>query len=269
MDITDRQQLERALAGTYEDGERQLDDYRAVKTAAATPDETMKAVAEKRGFPVAKAHDWNQGQYAPNPVKAIQKADDRGWLDLEWTEAPFTGWNVLVAWIFAGGSVNQVFEPTWTVRQREHTPLETAFYEAGVTVKAVHQRDAARTAEYRPSEQGALIGRLLVALGAPQGGKARQEISLPPYLEEAPFMTRLDFARAYVYHRGTLRPDKPSSPIQIREEREVGYMEELLSFFRQVVGNPDWIRRAGDEMLLLRRRGAAMLCADPLFGRWL
>lgn len=53
-------------------------------------------------------------------------------------------------------------------------------------------------------------------------------------------MTRLDFARAYVYHRGTLRDDRPTSPVQMREERDVAYMDELREFFRDVVGNPDW-----------------------------
>lgn len=269
MDITERQQVERALADTYEEGARRLDDYRAVKVAATTSGETMKDVAESRGFSVDTAYDWNQDRRAPDPVKAIEAAGERGWLDLEWTEPPFTGLNVLVAWIFAGGSINQLYTPSWTVRQREHTPLETAFYEAGITVKAVHQGERKRATEYRPADQGTLVGRLLVAFGAPRGEKARQRISLPPYLDNAPYMVRLDFARAYVYHRGTLREDKPTSPVQLREERDIGYMDELVEFFRDVVGDPDWIRRGGDDMLLLRRRGAAMLCADPLFGSWL
>lgn len=269
MDITDRQQVERALAATYPHGERRLDDYRSVLTAASTEGQTMKDVAEARGFSIGTAYDWNQGRRAPEPVNAIQAANEKGWLDLEWTETPFTGLNVLVAWIFAGGSINQLHEPSWTVRQRELTPLETAFYEAKITVKRVHTRSGKRASEYRPAEDGALTGRMLAALGAPTGEKAKQQITLPPYLDEAPFMVRLDFARAYVYHRGTLRGDKPTSPVQLREEREIGYMEELRTFFRDVVGNPDWIRRSGDDMLLLRRRAAAMLCADPLFGEWL
>lgn len=176
---------------------------------------------------------------------------------------------MLVAWIFAGGSISRLFEPAWTVRQRDHTPLETAFYEADITVKAVHQREESYIGEYRPSNEGALIGRMFVALGAPQGEKALQRITLPSYHDAAPYMTRLDFARAYVYHRGTLRNDKPTSPVQIREDLDVDYIDELVEFFGDVVEDPDWIRRAGDEMLLLRRRGAAMLCSDPLFGTWL
>lgn len=269
MDVTDRQRVERALADTYEDGRRRLDDYRAVKTAAATEGATMKDVAEQRDLNVDTAYDWNRGEYVPNAVRAIQQAADRGWLDLDWTEPPFTGLNVLVAWLFAGGSVNQLYEPSWTVRQREHTPLETAFYEAGMAVRRVHTRSENRTAEYRPGEQATLVGRFLVALGAPRGQKARQEISLPAYLDAAPYMVRLDFARAYVYHRGALREDKPTSPIQIHETRDLAYFDELVDFFRDVVGEPDWVRRAGDNLLLLRRRGAAMLCAAPLFGAWL
>jgi len=269
MDITDRQTLEHALAETYAQGWDRVADYREVRAASSHPDRPVVDVVRSRGLSKNVAYDWSNDKYAPDPVKAIHKADDRGWLDLDWTEPPFTGLNVLVAWVFAGGSINQLYEPAWTVRQREHTPLETAFYEAGLTMKAVHQRSEKRTAEYRPSENAALVGRFLVALGAPRGKKARQRISLPAYLDDAPYMARLDFARAYVYHRGTLRPDKPASPVQIGETRNVEYIDELGAFFRDVVGNPDWIRASGDSMLLLRRRAAAMLCAEPLFGDWL
>ena len=75
---------------------------------------------------------------------------------------------------------------------------------------------------------------------------------------------RLAFARSYVQNRQTARPDRPNTPIQIREERTPAYRRELIALLTDVVGVEGWIR--GDsESIRLGKRAAAMLCPDTTF----
>lgn len=267
MDISRRTYIERTFARTYgPDAWEKVEAYRYARENADAM--SGAAIGRETGYSGSTIRAWLNDTATPDPVRGLQTAAENDWLNLEWTISPFTGLNVLCAWIFAGGSINKHYLPSWTVRTREQTPLETAFYLANVSVDRVHERTSGRTAEYRPESDATILGRVLVALGAPHRTKTDDSLQLPEYLAEAPVITKVDFARAYVYHRGTVRKDRSSMPIQIREKRSKSYRNELIDFLRGLTGHDDCVR-GRTETIYLRPRAAAVCCGRPLFGKWL
>lgn len=175
-----------------------------------------------------------------------------------------------MAWIFAGGSIAaDTYVPTFTVRPHTREHLERALETARINYQWV-RAGSDETTECRPTRDGSVLGRLLAALGAPVSYKSRDaDITLPSYLDTAKFVTRLDFARTYVINRGSVRPDRPSTPIQLAEERSVAFRKELKTFLQAVVGEPDAIRgdTTGRGPIHLGTRAALLLAAEPTFGR--
>jgi hypothetical protein len=267
MNVTDRVAVSKALARTHggdRDGWVRVEEYqRVLEHTADHPNQGSAAVSAAVGLPRGRIRPWVDDGARPDPVRTIQRAEGHGWLDLDWRAPPFTGLNVLVAWIFSGGSVNRSFMPRFSIGDAdEDERLSTAFGHLGIDYRII-ERGGRHGREAEPTTAATTLGRLLVALGAPQGTKHRDAtLSLPDYLGAAPFPTRLDFARTYVQNRGVLRPDNPKRPIQIREERSDTYRAELSRYLRDVAGADAAV--VGSPVLYLSQRAAAMFCAEML-----
>jgi len=267
MDITDRQAIAKALARTYgsdRDGWERVEEYQRVLEYTGThPNKGSAAVSSALELPRERIRPWVDGDARPDPARGVQTAEELGWLDLAWEQPPFTGLNVLVAWIFSGGSLNRNVVPYFALGDAgAHERLDEAFADLGIEYELLREDASNRATEARPAEAASVLGRLLHALGAPLGTKNREtDLSLPTYLDDAPYPIRLAFARTYVQNRQTPRPDRPNTPIQIAEERSPAYRQELIAFLADVVGVEMWIR-GESESIRLDQRAAAMLCPD-------
>lgn len=267
MDVTDRQALSQALARTHggdRDGWERIEEYqRVLEYTAEHPNKGSTAVASALELPRSRIRPWMDDGARPDPVRTIQRAEDYGWLDLGWDEPPFPGLNVLVAWIYSGGSVSENFTPRFIVDDdRDTSRLRAAFDQLGIGYREF-DRDGGRGRETEPTTAPRTLGRLLVALGAPQGSKGPEtRLTLPSYLSEAPEQIRLDFARTYVQNRATERPDLPNQPVQMKEERSKHFRVELRAFIVNVVGSEDAVT-GSSTTLRLSQRAAALLYDDP------
>lgn len=268
----ERAELIRATANTY-GGDRdpwvRVEEYqRVIKYAAEYPSKKSAAVASALDLPRSRIRLWVDSDGMPDPMRGIQVCESHGWFDIEYATPPFTGLNVLVAWTFSGGSINQSFVPYFTIEHGHSDILTTAFDHVGVGYTTLREDSDGRATEIRPAEDASALGRLLVALGAPRGEKnSDARLTLPQYLDDAPFVTRLDFARTYLHNRGVVRTDRENQPIQFREERSDQYRTELHSFLRAVTGDMEYVRGNSDaKTTFLSPRGAGLLCETPLFG---
>lgn len=265
MDITDREALARRLSETYTGG-RYTDPWESVEEyfdvleyTARFPNKGSAAVANALELPRSRIRPWMDDGSRPDPVRAVQVAEEREWLDLDWESTPFTGLNVLVAWIFSSGSLGEhYYTPQFHVTDETLLVLETALDAANAPPHTIERVDDDRRGmEVHITEHRTIFGRFLHILGAPVGPKNQQtHIELPPYLANAPEAARLQFARTYVWHRGTSRPDKPTRPVQITEERPAQYRKELEAFLNRLVPGevsgdswPMYLTRAGAQRL--------------------
>jgi len=102
-----------------------------------------------------------------------------------------------------------------------------------------------------------VLGRVLVALGAPAGEKAGVVERLPSYLYRHPEATQREFARVYVANRATDRRDRDF--MQIREERSDRYLDAVAALLRETIGVKVW---RGDRTVRFRKAGMAALGLD-------
>jgi hypothetical protein len=86
--------------------------------------------------------------------------------------------------------------------------------------------------EHMPQGNGAILRRLLVVLGAPQGRKTAQQFGLACWLGRAPDPVRRRFAAIYLLNRGVKRPER--DVLTVREERPRAYLEALAGLFRSL-----------------------------------
>lgn len=256
-DPTDKQLLSQALANTYSThggttGWERCQQYQAsLEYSGEHPNAGRVRVANNmldgdEQVPPSRVRPWLNGSM-PDPMRGIQAAETHGWLDLSWGSATLQNLTVLLAWIYSGGSINDHWVPYLAVDGDETEQLAHRLLRAlKETPETVRDDQQGRATEVRPTTDGPTLGRLLVVFGAPQGEKnAAADISLPPWLADAPRQLRIAFARTYVWNRGTPRDDKPSLPLQIQEERPQAYLDELRDFFAGLTGDrPRGARRA-------------------------
>ena len=245
MDVTDRTAVARALAEQYRGGRyakpwEVVEQYREVLDyTARKPNLGSSAVAARLDLPRSRIRPWMNGS-RPDPVRAIETAEDYGWLDLEYGECPFRGLNVLVAWVFAAGSIGESnYVPSFTVDDEDALAVFEDVCECVDTppFRVERSDESERPTEVFFQKDATVFGRLLVALGAPAGNKGpNEEIVLPPYLMGAPEGTRLAFARTVVWHRGA-ESTTVNYPLQVCEQRSERYWSQLRWLFEALVGD--------------------------------
>lgn len=234
-----------ALARTYDSG-AYADSYdrvqayqRVVSYAAKHPEKGSYAVARALDLPRGQIRGWVDGDAKPDPVRGIDAAERRGWLDLEFDDPTFAALNRLVAWIFSGGSLDaDRYVPILVVDDnRDRQRARMLFGQLGVDYRMVRNDDNSRAAELHPRDGGSVLGRVLLVLGAPTSDeKRRSDLSLPSYLDSAPERVRNDFAEVYLYNRGQIGGN--GELLRFPEDRSEEYLDELATFFEEVSEAP-------------------------------
>lgn len=229
----------------YADAWECVEDYlRVIEYQAEHPDHGRTRVGRALDLPPGRVRGWLKDT-VPDPVRAVQIAEDLGWIDARYQDEAFRGLNGLVAWVFSGGSIRtENYVPLFAVDSSTARNLLSSFAEsAGTPITLSRKGDDERAREYRPDEHASVLGRALYLLGAPVGSKNPEaNLRLPSYLDDAPAQTRWEFVRAYVLNRGAENPE--SRVTILREERSKQYLYSLADFIEDVAGAPvsvsDW-----------------------------
>ncbi len=235
---------ERALANTYASRsyntayQRVILYRKAQRAKTRHPEKGSQALATQLGVDRNAIREWVDGDSVPNPVRAIQITDRRGWLDLDYDSLAFEPLNRLVAWVFSGGSIDSERNvPVFVINaSSEADALQADLDALGVGYTAAHSDDPDRSTEIQPAEDAAVLGRVLSILGAPVGSKSGTALSLPAYLEDAPTTIRREFVDVYLSNRGQRHPDKAT--MTLRETRPQQYLNDLAALFEDVASAP-------------------------------
>lgn len=214
------------------------EQYHRVRAFAAdNPDLGSAAIANRLDIPRSRVRGWvdEQPPETPDCVRGLQIAEDRGWIDIDPNMDTFKGLNVLVASVFAGGSIAaDTFSPIFAVGDgMEIDRLVAACRQVGVDATVERLNEHRRAAEVRPTADAAILGRALHALGAPIGRKAEIDLRLPSYLEHVDEPHRRAFARTYVHTRGS---EAQWGRVNLKEERADSYLDELAAFLERTTG---------------------------------
>jgi hypothetical protein len=229
----------RSLARTYSDRVypdpwEKVEDYQRVQAYAAEhPNSGRTAVGNALELPPSRVRGWlNGGQ--PDPVRGINTANAHGWLD---PDCDMGGALVeLLAHVLAAGSINETFVPAISPGRRVgRDAIEAAFAAVGVDSQHRHADKDSRATEIYPVSDASVLGRCLVAMGAPQGPKTDLE-AVPAVVWESPPAVRRRFVECYVAHRGIHYETKATTRIQ--EDRPKSYFVDLHKLIDEcVAGN--------------------------------
>lgn len=270
MDITDRQTRAQALARTYggeRDGWERVEEYqRVLEWQGKHPNRGSSAASSALDLPRSRIRPWFNGS-KPDPVHAVDTAEQHGWLDAQPGEYVFEALSVLHAWVYAGGSIaRETWVPFFAVGDTDPEDLAVqALHVVGLKDTIRRANDSGRATEVRPSGPGGShLGRYLHGvLGAPVGPKnERSAIELPQWLADAGSSTRLRWARIYVSLRGTrIDETQHGYALQLTEARSHAFRQALGGLLAELA--PVDSVTIGQRGILLRPGAARELAVVP------
>ncbi|SFR99959.1 hypothetical protein SAMN05216559_2287 [Halomicrobium zhouii] len=217
-----------------------------MQAAAEHPNKKSSALSSVVKLPRYQIETWVDDDGKPDVGRGVETARERGWLDVDVETKQFDALNTLVAAVFSGGTINENDVPAFTPDAGcvTVTRVKDALVQLGAGTKTRGDDDADRPVEVLPETDASVLGRVLVALGAPHGAKnSEADVSLPEYLDDCPMYLRRDFVEIYVWNRGQQMGD--GATVQIIEERPRKFYEELAGLIRAVVNGPVYIRDDG------------------------
>ncbi|MCU4972922.1 hypothetical protein OB955_09220 [Halobacteria archaeon AArc-m2/3/4] len=260
---------ERDLARTYntpayDDPYAAVMDYQAVmRYASEHPNKGSGAISSALEIPRGRIRPWLESGSKPDPARAIDVARELGWLDARYLDREFVGLNTLVANVFSGGSISTGrFEPSFALNYREHrSHVIDALEMVGLEYGFHNEESDDHATEVRPTEHSSVLGRTLAVLGAPVGPKADlEDLTLPWYLENAPYETREMFVLAYLANRGTHHRTKDT--ITVQEDRPESYRRELAALVEDVAKEPVTV---GEQNVTVSAAAARSLGIQPRY----
>ncbi len=198
----------------------------------------------------------------PDPANAID-ARELGWLDATSLDPEFVALNTLVANVFSGGPIDtERFQPMFSLNHRQHrSHVIDALEATGLEYEYYNEDTDDRATEVRPTIHGTVLGRTLAVLGAPIGPKADlDDLTLPWYLDDAPYETREMFALAYLANRAVHHREKDT--LTVREVRSKAYRDELAAFLEDVAKEPV---TSGEQSITVSADAARSLGVKPRY----
>lgn len=212
---------------------------------------TRASIARDVGRKPSVLRGWLVEGSKPRVIQALETADELGLVPLRADDRVFDSLNTLLAWVYAGGSINpDTFQPSLTINHRLHRAVAGPLLNPiGVGWRSIRASDTKQTHELRPRDGGAVLGRLLHALGAPKGGKSEQSVTLPSYLADVSDYHRRAFARMYLLHRGG-HANADGQSLTIQESRDLDYFRSLQALFKSVTGVEVTINESTPELYL-------------------
>lgn len=248
----------------YADPWEAVEDFRAVQTyAEGHPSAGSTAVARRFELPRSRVRPWLEGS-RPDCVRGLQTAEAHGWVDVAPGDDVFRGLNVMLAWIFSGGSIlNETWVPYFVSDdEADRRLLDRAAALVGVGLDFTRSGASGRARELRPLEDASVLGRVLTVLGAPRGEKdGASGIALPGYLEAAPDRVGQEFVQVYLRNRGQVRD---SGVIHSREDRPDAYLRSVASLMRRLTGEA--VSVAEQNVVLSVAAGRAIRAWPPVLG---
>lgn len=255
-----------AFAQTYEptgdtDPDELLRDYYAVRGYVDTHSDASNADAERAlDVPAHRVRAWRDGQ-VPDVVTGYRRALDRGWFTGDADVPVGRSLALLVTAVIACGWLTTRPRPGWSPA----TPsADAAIWDAIRTLALDPRRGTVaddRPMEITVGDGSTILGRALLALGAPQGEKTAETVPpLPDSILEAGDRTRRACAEVYLLERATGTGDKDtvSVPMQNRSEafrRSVANLLRSLTDADITVGETLTVSAAAARDLDLDRDG--------------
>lgn len=228
------QQIARTYSDrVYPDPWEKVLDYRRVREYTAEhPNAGRVRVGNALDLPSPRVRGWINAS-VPDPVRGINTAIDHGWVEPHAHNSTAAALTELLAHVLAGGSISkESFVPAVAPGRRVKTgEIRQAF--ENVTVDTVTRRNSTETrpAEVVPTRDASVLGRCLVAMGAPAGDKTTLD-RLPPAVWEVPHDVRRLFAQIYIRHRGLYYKNKAT--IQVQVKRPVSFIKDLWALLDDV-----------------------------------
>ncbi|ELZ47428.1 hypothetical protein C463_02676 [Halorubrum californiense DSM 19288] len=218
----------------YPDPWEKVLDYRRVREYAADhPTAGRVRVGRALDLPAERVRGWLDDA-VPDPVRGIDTAADRGWLDPGPEGEAAAALVELLAHVLAGGSIPAGnYVPAVTPGERVRAAeIRAAFERVGAETRTRNADAPGRAVEVVPTCDGTVLGRCLVAMGAPTGPKTSLD-HLPAVVWDVPRAIRRSFARTYVRHRGLNYADKSTTRVQV--ERPRSFIAELRDVLDDVL----------------------------------
>ncbi len=232
----------KSLSRTYSDRvypdpwEKVLDYRRVREYAAEHPNAGRVRVGRALDLPPGRVRGWLKDT-VPDPVRGINVAIDRGWLDSDPDSETAAALVELLAHVLAGGSITaRNYSPGVAPGERVGAEeIRDAFDRIGVGTRTRNEDAPGRASEIVPTCDGTVLGRCLVAMGAPAGEKTTLE-QLPAVVWDVPRSVRRSFAQIYVRHRGLKFSDKSTTQVQVK--RPDSFIAELRDVLDDVLDEP-------------------------------
>ena len=213
-----------------------VEDYqRVLEYTGAHPNKGSCAVSSALDLPRSRIRPWMNGS-RPDVVRGIQTAEARGWTAEHASSDEERGLVELAAWVLSGGTLHVGDSPhVYFSLDADQGHFEHVADAGNISYRVIRSDDPDRPAEARPSEDGAVLARVLAAMGVPEGGKsASTPQEFPGFVANLDRELRAAFVGVYVLNRGAESEEKAT--LQIREERTPQYLDGLVSLLRDVSG---------------------------------
>ncbi|MFA9516326.1 hypothetical protein ACERIT_03770 [Halopenitus sp. H-Gu1] len=226
-----------SVARTYSDRvytdpwEKVLDYRRVQQYTAKHPNAGRAEIGNAFELPPGRVRAWiNDGM--PDPVRGVQTVLDYGWIDPDPTSDIARALVELLAHVLAGGSINANYSPRLSSDSRiDLKELQQAFTSVGVDTTIQHADIEERATEVVAADDGSVLGRCLVAMGAAHGSKTDLE-TVPNVVDEVPVDVRASFARIYARHRAVSYEQKDTT--RITEDRPAAFRHDLRDLLADV-----------------------------------
>jgi hypothetical protein len=248
------------------DGWDRVQEYRRVAEYIANhPSKGSSSVASALETSRSRIRAWVDKDGRPDPVRGLEIAADNNWLSRNWDDPTSQAMNILVAWIFSGGSISSnTYQPRFVVESTtDADTVSSALNTIGITGRQQRKTSSNRGSEIVPAEDASILGRILTAWGAPVGNKNEQKpLSLPDYLTDSPHDICGDFARVYMTNRAVIRTNWRNQ-LQIREKRSRSYRQELANLFKTACPDSVEIVSAGNDLIYIHTNSPHELTQHP------
>lgn len=235
---------EKALANTYspehlENGWAAVERYRKWEAWETDHSDVGRADAERSlGIPRRTIDAWRGGS-APRAVKALQTAQEHGWLSGTTHNEIGEGLARLLAWVYATGSLAEgprgQLELKFTVRNEgDQERLERWAAKANVEIRYDFADNEQKVTLGRVDTHPQLFARVLMAMGA-HVGRQSERAAVPSAISDSPSSpVARAFVATYLRNKGSMHPQWDKRFV-IREDRPEAFLVELAEVLEEVL----------------------------------
>ncbi|OKY78284.1 MAG: Inactivated LAGLIDADG family endonuclease and N-terminal HTH domain [Candidatus Methanohalarchaeum thermophilum] len=224
---------EKDFMETYSRYDKPTDILKEYRETMNHQNKSSYKLSRELNIPRGRIREWKSGS-KPDFIKGLEKARKLELVDIGFSSDRFREINKLVSWVFSGGSINKWYAPSFSIENKQKQKLfQEIAGELGFEYELIRENKADKATEARLKNHQSIIGRALVALGAPIGTQKTNGLTLPTYLKnkKCPIEIKKDFTGIYLINRGF--HDRDNGMIRFREKRSKEYLKELCNLFKE------------------------------------